>query len=72
MRDRRAMFIASLLIALALMLYVGSSASAFYYESQIDPRVIYTWEVVEGTRVRADGTYFVISKNPDTLHLIKP
>lgn len=71
MRDRRAMFIASLLIALALMLYVGPSAWAFYYESEIDPRVIYTWEVVEGTRVRADGTYSVISKNPDTLHLIK-
>ncbi len=65
------MLIASLLLVLALVFSLVPSARAFYCESEINPRVIYTWEVVGGTRVRADGTYFVVSKNPDSLDSIK-
>jgi len=68
----RGMLISSLLLTLlALMLCLASSARAYYYESEIDPRVIYTWEVVGTTKIRADGTYFVVGKNPDTSHSIK-
>ena len=68
----RGMLITSLLLTLlALMLCLAASARAYYYESEIDPRVIYTWEVVGTTKIRGDGTYFVVCKNPDTSHSIK-
>jgi len=65
------MLIASLLLLLALVFSLVPLAQALYYESEINPRVIHRWEVVGGTRLRADGTYFVVSKNPDSLHSIK-
>lgn len=70
--NRKGMPIASLLLTLlALMFSLVASARAYNYEGEIDPRVIYTWEVVEATAVRADGMYFIVSKNPDTSHSIK-
>ncbi len=71
MRERAKMLITSLLTVLALMPSTPPLARAFYYESDIDPRVVYTWEVVERTRVRADGTYFIVSRNPNALHSIR-
>ncbi|UCF72080.1 MAG: hypothetical protein JSW35_07720 [Deltaproteobacteria bacterium] len=70
--SRKWMPIASLLLTLlALMFSLAASARAYNYEGEIDPRVIYTWEVVEATAVRGDGMYFIVSKNPDTSHSIK-